>query len=467
MHSGDNNLKKDIFRVFSSNLIKALVTFITAFIIPMVLSVDDYGYYKVFVFYSSYIGVIHLGFCDGVYLCYGGKRIEEIDKINISTEGSTLFWYNCVVAIGFITVSIIRQDFIIFCLGFCIIPVVMYTFYTYVYQATGNFDRYTKIMNISTSSNLVFNLVLVLFRVRIYQLYILAYVAMQTVSFVAGTISFKKNNWIHLASFKKDVFTKYIKLGILLMVGNFAYTLFIGIDKWFIQFTMPIRDFSMYSFAGQMLTVVNMFITPISMTLYSNLSRRKDREFEKKLKKILVCILMVIPIAIYALTFIIKVLMEKYTDAIQITSLLLITQIFLSLNMTIFVNLYKAYQKQSQYFFRLIAALGIAAAADLIVAIIQPNTTAYAFATLISCLAWLAMNIHYFKYLKPSMKEAIYVVLLLGIHIASNILPNQFIRAGIYIVIYLVLTRYLMHDEWDYGIDQIRIIKQKLIKSRG
>ena len=460
-------MKKDILRVFSSNLIKALVTFITAFIIPMVLSVDDYGYYKVFAFYASYIGVIHLGFCDGVYLDNGGKRIEEIDKRDISKEGSTLFWYNCIVSIGFITVSIIRSDFTIFCLGLCIIPVVMYTFYTYVYQATGNFDRYTKIMNISTTSNLVFNLILVLLRVRIYQLYILAYVGMQLVSFVAGTISFKKNDWIHLTSFKKDIFIKYIKLGILLMVGNFAYTLFIGIDKWFIQFTMPIRAFSMYSFAGQMLTVVNMFITPISMTLYSNFSRKEDHEFEKKLKKILVCILMVIPIAIYALTFIIEVFMQKYTDAIQITSLLLITQIFLSLNMAVFVNLYKAYQKQNQYFFRLIAALGIAAAADLIVAIIQPNTIAYAFATLISCLAWLGMNIQYFNYLKPGMKETIYVVLLLCIHIVSNILPNQFIRAGIYIAIYLVLTRYLMHNEWIYGIVQIRIIKQKLIKSRG
>ena len=452
--------------VFSSNLIKAMVTFITAFIVPMVLSVEAYGYYKVFAFYASYIGVAHLGFCDGVYLKYGGKRINEIDDNEVAKEGSTLFWYNIVVTLGFVLVGLVRHDFIIVCLGLSVVPVIMYTFYTYIYQATGAFDKYTMIMNISTLSNLIFNLVLVLLKVRIYQLYILAYVGMQFVSFIAGTISLKKNKWIHLSRFDKSIFVKYVKLGILLMVGNFAYTLFMGIDKWFIQFTMSIRDFSMYSFAGQMLTVVNMFITPISMTLYSNLSRRKDHEFEKKLKRILLCVLMIIPIAIYALTFIIDAYMQKYKPAIQITSLLLITQIFLSLNMAVYVNLYKAYKKQNQYFFRLLGALGIATGTDLLVAIIHPNTVAYAFATLISCLIWLGINTSYFNYLKPDLKEILYVVALLGIHIGSNLVPNQFVRTGIYIVWYLILTRLLMRDEWNYGIDQIKQIEKKVIRTR-
>lgn len=175
---------------------------------------------------------------------------------------------------------------------------------------------------------------------------------------------------------------------------------------------------------------------------------------------------MIIPIAIYALTFIIDAYMQKYKPAIQITSLLLITQIFLSLNMAVYVNLYKAYKKQNQYFFRLLGALGIATGTDLLVAIIHPNTVAYAFATLISCLIWLGINTSYFNYLKPDLKEILYVVALLVIHIGSNLVPNQFVRTGIYIVWYLILTRLLMRDEWNYGIDQIKQIEKKVIRTR-
>ena len=61
-------MKKDIIKVFGTNLIKMLVAFISAFIIPMVLQVDDYGKFKLYTFYASYIGVTHLGYCDGIYL---------------------------------------------------------------------------------------------------------------------------------------------------------------------------------------------------------------------------------------------------------------------------------------------------------------------------------------------------------------------------------------------------------------
>lgn len=448
-------MKRDIFKVFSSNLIKMFVTFITAFIVPMVLSVDGYGYYKVYTFYASYIGVLHLGFCDGIYLEYGGKNDEDINKKSLAQKLATLFLYLLIITLGICSVGVVKHDFTIFCLGIIVVPNIMFTFYSYIYQSIGNFKKYTLILNCSTVSELVINLILVVLRVTNYRVYIVAYVLVQVIAFMAGTLLFKKSNWIKIYGFSKDIFLKYIKMGILLMVGNFAYTIFIGIDKWFIQFTMNVTTFSMYSFASQMLTVVNMFITPLSMTLYSHLSRRHDKEFVMKVKKLLISVLMLMPLAIYVILFIVKTFMVKYDGASNLIILLLITQIFLSINLAIFVNLYKVYKLQNKYFINLMKVLAVATVLDLIVATIRPNATMYAIATLISCLIWLGINMLSFRYLIPKVREILYVVGLLGVFFATSVIDNILIRFVIYLPIYLIMTIGLMPEEWQYVKQQI------------
>lgn len=445
-------MKKDIVRVFGSNLIKMLVTLLTTFIIPMVLTVENYGYYKLYVFYASYVGISHLGFCDGVYLKYGGIDIDKVNKREVSSEWSSLLSYEAFVAIAIVAVGIIKHDFIIICLGVTAVPTVLFTFYTYVYQATGDFTQYTRIMNLSTAINLAMNLVLVLLRVDDFRAYVVCNVSIQTVSFIIGSISFYKRNWLGFSGLSLVRLKPLVSAGFLLMVGNFAYTLFIGIDKWFIKFTMKITDFSMYSFAGQLLTVVNMFITPISMTLYSNISKRKEPTFEIKIKKMLVVFLMVFPVAIYALTFIIRHFMKQYIPAIGVASILLITQLFLSLNLSIFINMYKAYKKQKDYFIRLIVALVVACLLDISVLFFGPNTIGYAFATLISCFVWLGLNMKYFPHLAPSRKETFYVLATLGTYLLTLFLGNEIFRCVIFVPLYVLLTKSLMVDEWNYII---------------
>lgn len=443
-------MKKDIYRVFSSNLIKMVVTFLSAFIVPMVLSVTGYGYLKSYQFYASYIGITHLGFCDGVYLFYGGKNERDLDKNNISVQWSSLLLYEIIIAILFILLGITRRNLIIICVGATIVPNVIFTFYSYIFQAVGDFTNYTLIINIYSVINMLINLILVLLKVRDYRIYMILYVFIETVPFFVGTYLFAKKDWVTFTKFNPKIFKKFIKAGILLMIGNFAYSIFIGIDKWFIKFTLPIKEFSMFSFASQMLTVVNMFITPIAMTLYSNISKRQDHYFEIQIKKVLVCILMVIPLTIYALEFVIYNFMTRYIQAISITSILLITQIFLSLNVAVFVNLYKAYKKQKDYFIRLLISLIVAVAIDIVIVLINSNTMWFAFSTMISCCIWLLLNLKYFSYMKPKRKESIYVLGLLLIYLLTLLVNNIFLKFAIYSISYLFMTKQLMPEQWKY-----------------
>ena len=48
------------------------------FFLPKYLSVESYADYKIFILYISYVGILHLGYVDGVYIKYGGKAIDAI-----------------------------------------------------------------------------------------------------------------------------------------------------------------------------------------------------------------------------------------------------------------------------------------------------------------------------------------------------------------------------------------------------
>ncbi len=447
-------MKKNIARVFSTNLIKMCVTFITAFIVPMVLDVDSYGYLKLYQFYVSYIGLTHLGFCDGIYLEYGGKDTKSIDAHRISLQGSSLFVYETILAVIAIICGVFAKDFIIVCCGITMLPQIMYTFYNYVFQAVGDFKRYTQVMNTYSVVNLLINLLLVGLKVRDYKVYVLLYLIIETVPFIVGTVLFQKNGWCQFTGFNRLIFVSSVKLGFLLMIGNFAYTIFLGIDKWFIKFTMGIESFSFYSFASQLLTVVNMFITPVAMTLYSTMSQRKDKEFEKKIKRLLVVFLMAVPLVTYMLNFIIEIFMVQYKPAIKVTALLFVSQIFLCLNTAIFVNLYKVYRQQKEYFKRLCISISAAVLLDGMIALIEPSITYYSFSTLISCMIWLGLNLKYFPYLCPSRTELCYVCALLGVYAVAFDLPYV-VKIAVYMVVYVVLTWKLMHREWDYCKQQV------------
>ena len=47
-------------------------------ILPKIMTVEDYGYWQIYVLYATYVGVFALGFNDGVYLLYGKYQYQDL-----------------------------------------------------------------------------------------------------------------------------------------------------------------------------------------------------------------------------------------------------------------------------------------------------------------------------------------------------------------------------------------------------
>ena len=404
---------QDIIRIFGANIVKMLVSLVITFLVPKLLTIEGFGHYKLFSFYCSYLGLITFGFCDGIYLKYGGFELNKINKSVLEAEHSTFFIYELTVSLIIFISGIVLNDFEICMIGLIVLPLHMYSFHSFFFQATGQLSQYSQKLTISNFVNLFFYAILIFFNVEEYQYYIFAIILGNYVLFLLFIIPFLSSGYKLQCSFHFDLFYQTCKLGLLLMIGNIMSELFLGIDKWFIKFTLPISAFSYYSFAGQIIRAVNMIVTPISMTLYSYICKERSVQFEKSLLERLLLLVTLVPLISYIAEIIIYRFLPKYIPAIPVLEVLMLSQMFWSINAAIFVNLFKAYKKQKKYFSNILLSLFIASILHLIVAVYKPSILVYSLVTLFTSMMWLFINYNSFTHLCLSWNNYAYVILLL------------------------------------------------------
>lgn len=64
--------------VASGNLVKLVTSAILVVFVPLILGVNEYSYYQLFLFVGNYLSLVHFGMVDGVALRFGGERYADL-----------------------------------------------------------------------------------------------------------------------------------------------------------------------------------------------------------------------------------------------------------------------------------------------------------------------------------------------------------------------------------------------------
>lgn len=135
----------DIVKVSLSNIVKLLSGVLIAFLLPKIIGVTDYGYYKVFTLYATYMGLFHLGICDGIYLKYGGSDYQTLDKTKFRFYSQSFMLIEMIVALIVAVFSLValegEYEFIGLSLAFYIVFINITGFYQIVSQVTRRFKE--------------------------------------------------------------------------------------------------------------------------------------------------------------------------------------------------------------------------------------------------------------------------------------------------------------------------------------
>ncbi|HHX8282883.1 TPA: hypothetical protein ACVOYT_000954, partial [Vibrio diabolicus] len=120
----------------------ALSIFASAFIIlvlPKFIGLEEYSYWQLYIFYSSYVGFLHLGWSDGFYLNNGGKNFDLINKERTSSNYYSFILFQIFLAVSIIIISTTLSDNyaqVTFYIAVCLLLTNIRSYSQFLLQAT-------------------------------------------------------------------------------------------------------------------------------------------------------------------------------------------------------------------------------------------------------------------------------------------------------------------------------------------
>ena len=330
----DSIVKKgftNIKYVLISQVVFYALGFLTSFVLPGVLGVVPNGYYQVYMFYIAYVGILHFGFNDGVYLKYGSCDYDQLPRelfrsfirFYLVLAGSEMFIFSMLLMMEkdpgkqFAFVFVILD----------ILVVNLSALFNYINQITGRIKLYSFAVVAEKIQIVVAVVVLIALRKVDFRLVIVC-------DFGAKLVVLAINMWNDRAI----VFGRHVPMhqalpecwdnistGMKLMVANLMGMLVIGLGRLILERFGSVRNFSLYSFAVSSINIAMMFVSSVSLILYPMLCRLDRRALpgyflfiNRMLCTIIFCMLLLY----FPLVPAIRVFLPKYTPVLDYLYLL-------------------------------------------------------------------------------------------------------------------------------------------------
>lgn len=343
---------------FSANFFTMLISALTVLVVPKLIGVADFGYWQLYMLYVSYTGVIQLGWCDGIYLKYGGYKYQDLNKKIITSQ----FWYLVVycffvslslgLLISFFAKNFIPANILIFTLlsGFITTPRALLF---YVLQATNRIKHFARITMLDRGVYAACLFFFLIFEVNNYQFLIVSDLIGKLVGLIATIYICKDIIFSKVEKFKITFLeiADNINIGFKLMVANLASMLINGIVRLNIENEWGIEVFGEVSLTMSISNFFMIFINAIGIIMFPML-RRTSREKLPTIFNVMNTILMVPLFFIFIFYIPIKEVLTfwlpQYDNALNYMSLLLPSIIYES-KMAMINNTYlKALRKEKE-----------------------------------------------------------------------------------------------------------------------
>lgn len=313
-----NKFLKNLSFALLAQIISLLSSFFVQFFAPKVLSVEEYAYWQLFLFYVSYINISRIGIIDGIYLKLGGKSRNEINESLMKTKWLIFLFLQVAVATIMIFISnyyVVDNDrkFVLIACAVCMILINSNNFFGFLFQAINETNIYSISEIIYNSLWFIAVGILCVYKIENYRIIVYMYILGQVIAFC---YLIYKAKFILVSDVKKlkETIIDMIddaKCGISLLISMYASMLVIGTARLVVDNHWGIEAFGYFSFSISLTTFLLKFISQISMVLFPTIRKIKD-DSQKQIFNICNTILAVILPSTLLLFVPMKILIEKW-----------------------------------------------------------------------------------------------------------------------------------------------------------
>ncbi|WP_207708000.1 hypothetical protein [Clostridium sp. HV4-5-A1G] len=326
-----------------------VISAIVVLIVPKVIGVEEYGYWQLYLFYSSYVGFLHFGWNDGIYLRYGGKKYKDINKRLFFSQFYMLFIFELVIALIIFCSSDIfiinsKKIFVIEMTAICMIIMNIRCMLLYILQITNRIKEYAQITILDRILYCFLIITFLIVGVREFKLMIIADLISKLISLLyamcyCSDIVFRKISTFYF-TFKETI--RNISVGIKLMFANIASMLIIGTIRFGIEKTWDISTFGKVSLTLSISNFMMLFINAVGIIMFPILRRTDERRLSGIyviMRDLLMVILLGLLITYYPIKFILSMWLPKYIDSLRYMALIFPMCVFEG-KMALLINTY-------------------------------------------------------------------------------------------------------------------------------
>ena len=464
---------KSIIEVTISNITTILAGIVVGMLLPKLISVEDYGWYKTFTLYTTYVGFFSLGIIDGIVLRHGGDDYENLDR---PLFRSYFRWYGIIHAcffaallIGAIIIKDPNYAFVCVMLALYLVAANFSGYFQQISQITQRFKEYSARKIIYSGLKILSVLLLYLFLLfkvdPNYKIYLLIYMISEYVltfwymytyrDLILGEAEALSTTW-------NDII-KLSKIGFPLLFANLCSTLILSLDRQFVSILFDTETYAKYSFAYNMLSLVTVAMSAISTVLYPTLKRTTKETLKETYCSLISIISLIVFAAIavyYPLCIFVNWFLPKYAESLPIFRIVF-PGLALSSSITVIMhNYYKTLGKNIIYFKKSIIVLAVSGTANAIAYYFFRTTEAISIASIVTMLFWYLFIEQFFvkEFRYSRYKNFLYLVVMMAIFYLTSAIPNYYIAFIAYLVAYVVAT-WLFFKKIILG-DLRRIVRQ-------
>jgi O-antigen/teichoic acid export membrane protein len=316
----------------SANFLNLVISIVVSFIVPKLLGLEQYGYWQLYLFYVGYTGFFHFGLADGIYLRYGGKYYDELDKSLMHSLYWLLTILEILIFIGIALLSLYKiedpnKSIILIASGLNCILILPRTVLQFILQSTGRIKEYARNFIIGRVLYIVLILGFLSVGYRDFEYMLLAdiiakIVALIGLGYVCRDIVFTKG--VKLSAGIHEFWIN-ITTGGKLLFANIAGMLIIGIVRFGIERNWDVTTFGKVSFSLSISNFILTFIAAVSVVIFPIIKRSEaDRlpTVYDTLGSLLSGGMLIFLIAYYPIQKILLLWLPHYYEAIQYFAIL-------------------------------------------------------------------------------------------------------------------------------------------------
>lgn len=473
MNNKSISLLKNFSYALSSNIIALVISTLIILILPRYLGVNEYGYLQLYIFYSSYVGFLHFGWNDGIYLRYGGEEYNNLNKKLFQSQFYMLAILQLIffLIFTFLIVMFSKEEnsmYVLKMTTLCMLIVNIRFMLLFILQATNEVKEYAKVTILDRVSYVALIIGFLLFSQIDFKLIIIFDLIGKGISLIYAMYLCKDIVFQKITSFNFtfDEAIENIRVGIKLMFSNIASSLVIGVVRFGIERSWNVAVFGKVSLTLSISGLMMIFINTMGMIIYPIL-RRSPREslpsLYVTLRDILMVILLAFLILYYPLKELLVIWLPHYEDALLFMSLLF-PMIVYEGKMALLINTYLKTLRKEELMLKVnIIVLIISIIITLATAVVIKNldlvilsiTILLAFRSLLFEI--LVSNILEIKILKNAFIEISLTALFIS--------TAWFINSWIIVVIYTI--GYLLYLILKYKDIKSAILNLKILVSKN